>query len=65
MSPNSPFTVERQGPKWAVKADEEVMILTRTRREAQRLAKHAAGALAPELRYPRRPPEPRSFTDDD
>jgi len=65
VSPNSPFTIERRGDRWAVKADDEIMILTRTRREAQRLARHAASALAPELRYPQRPAERRSFADDD
>jgi ubiquinone biosynthesis protein UbiJ len=65
VAPTSLFSIERQGDRWAVSSDREVLILTRTRREARRLARLAAEALGEELRLPVRPPEPRSFAEDE
>jgi hypothetical protein len=62
------LVVGRHGPGWSVGAPGEVMIVTRSRQEAERLAAEAAAVMrkrgvACEVHGPddHRPPEPRSF----
>lgn len=53
MAGIEPFKVEARDKRWAITADNQVLVVTRTRREAQALAQSASDILngvAPEGR---------------
>ena len=61
----SVFRVVPAGEKWGVATDEEVLVLTNSRREAEALVDAATRVLARKAPWRARiAPEPRSFKDD-